>query len=73
MAPLGFLEIEVEKSSLPPDELMSFIGDTACYIVNKRLEIPDGDTMGRTATEMYKVLHDRSMFDRLNVMKLVMM
>jgi hypothetical protein len=72
MAPLGFLEIEVEESSLSPDELMAFIGDTACYIVNKRLHIPDGDTMGRTATEMYKVRHGRSMFDRPKVMQLVM-
>jgi hypothetical protein len=72
MAPLGFLEIEVEKSDLPPDELMGFVGDTACYIVNSRLQIPDGDTMGRSATEQYKVVHGASMFDRPKVMQLVM-
>ncbi|MFO1006489.1 MAG: DUF4261 domain-containing protein [Planctomycetaceae bacterium] len=72
MAPLGFLEIEVENSNLAPDELMGFVGDTACYIVNKRLRIPDGDTMGRTAAELYQVRHGRSMFDRANVMHLVM-
>ena len=72
MSPLGFLEIEVEKSSLAPEELMDFIGDTACYIVNNRLHVPDGDTMGRTATEMYKVRHGQSMFDRPKVMHLAM-
>jgi hypothetical protein len=72
MAPLGFLEIEVEKSSLPPGELLEFIGDTACYILNSRLQIPDGDTMGRTATEKYKVSHCSSMFDRPEVMRLTM-
>jgi hypothetical protein len=72
MAPLGFLEIEVEKSTLPPDELLGFIGDTTCHIVNNRLQIPDGDTMGRTATEKYKVQHGRSMFDRPKVMHLIM-
>jgi hypothetical protein len=70
--PLGFLEIEVAKSTLEPDELMSFIGDTACYIVNNRLQIPEGDTMGRTATEKYKVKHGPSMFDRPKVMHLIM-
>lgn len=72
LAPLGFLEIEVKKSDLEFEELMNFIGDTACYIVNKRLHIPDGDTMGRTATEMYKVHYGPSMFDRPEVMHLVM-
>jgi hypothetical protein len=72
MAPLGFLEIEVEKSSLPPEDLLGFIGNTACYIVNSRLHIPDGDTMGRSATEKYKVRHGPSLFDRPTVMQLVM-
>ena len=72
LAPLGFLEIEVQESGLAPEELMTFIGDTACYIVDKRLHIADGDTMGRTATEMYKVRHGPSMFDRPKVMHLVM-
>lgn len=71
MAPLGFLEIEVQKSDLPPDELIGFVGDTACYIVNNRLHIPEGNTMGRSASEQYKVLHSASMFDRPKVMQLV--
>lgn len=72
MAPLGFLEIEVTRSMLPPDELMEFVGNTACYIVNGRLRIGAGQTMGRSATEQYKVRHGPSMFDRGTVMQLVM-
>ena len=72
MAPLGFLEIEICESKLPSDELMEFVGDTACYIVNGRLQIKPGETMGRSATEQYKVRHGSSMFDRGMVMQLVM-
>ncbi len=72
MAPLGFLEIEVPSSTLPAGELLEFIGDTACYILNGRIQIPDGDTMGRTADEKYKVTHGQSMFDRPEVMRLEM-
>jgi hypothetical protein len=72
MAHLGFLEIEVERSRLAPEELMEFIGNTACYIVNGRKQIEDGETMGRTESERYKVRHVPSMFDRSPVMSLVM-
>lgn len=72
LAPLGFLEIEVRKSYLAADELMNFIGDTACYIVNSRLHISAGETMGHTESEQYTVLHGPSMFDRGKVMQIVM-
>jgi hypothetical protein len=72
MAPLGFLEIEVEKSDLTPDDLIGFIGDTAVYIVNNRLHIENGETMGRSLSEQFKVQHGHSMFDRPPVMRLVM-
>lgn len=72
MAPLGFAEIEVRSSSLDPGDLMEFIGDTACYIVNTRQHIPEGNTMGRTPTEQYQVRYGESMFDRPKVMQLVM-
>lgn len=73
LSPLGFLEIEVPRAHLPPHDLFGFIGDTACYIVNNRLQIPDGDTIGRTATEKYKVRHARSMFDRGTVLHVLML
>lgn len=72
MAPLGFLEIEVTRSTLPRFELMEFVGDTVCYIVNGRLRIAPGETMGPSATEQYKVRHSSSRFDRGTVMQLVM-
>jgi hypothetical protein len=72
MAPLGFLEIEVAKSTLAGEDLLEFIGNTACYIVNGRLQIPDGDTLGRSATEQYKVRHGKSMFDRPAVLQVMM-
>jgi hypothetical protein len=72
LAPLGFHEIEVDKSRLDPGELMGFVGDTACYIVNGRKQIKDGETMGRTANERYKVRFVPSMFDRGLVMRLEM-
>ena len=70
LAPLGFHEIEVVKTTLSPDEVMAFIGDTACYIVNNRKQISHGDTMGRTATEQYRVRYAPSMFNRGEVMRL---
>jgi hypothetical protein len=72
MEPLGFPDIEVQKSELEPDELMSFISDVAAYIVNNRLLIKDGETMGRSASEQYEVRHGRSMFDRPRVMRILM-
>lgn len=70
LAPLGFREIEVVRSTLAPNQVMEFIGDTACYIVNHRKQINHGDTMGRTPTEQYRVSHAPSMFDRAEVMRL---
>jgi hypothetical protein len=72
MEPLGFREIEVPRSNMPPDDLAVFIADTAAYIVNHRLRIQDGETMGRSPTEQYPVQHGRSMFDRTRVMRLLM-
>jgi Domain of unknown function (DUF4261) len=70
LAPLGFREIEVVRSTLPPDEVMGFIGDTACYIINNRKQIKHGETIGRTATERYQVSYAASMFDRGKLMRL---
>jgi hypothetical protein len=72
LAPLGHLEIEVERATLEPRELLEFVGDTACYIVNNDVPIKDGETMGRTADEKFRVRHAPSMFDRGTVMRLIM-
>jgi len=72
LAPLGHLEIEVPRATLKPQELLEFVGDTACYMVNTSTPIADGETLGRTATEKFKVRHMKSMFDRGTVMRINM-
>ena len=72
LAPLGHLEIEVPRASLEPQELLEFVGDTACYMVNTNTAIADNETLGRTATEKFKVRHTKSMFDRGTVMRIDM-
>jgi hypothetical protein len=72
MSSLGFFEIEIVKSKLDAFELMEFVLDMARYIVNGNLEIPEGNTMGRSATEQYIVRYGKSLFDRGTVMQLEM-
>ena len=72
LEPLGFAEIEVPRARLEPQELLEFIGDTACYIVNNNMPIKDGETLGRTAEEKFKVRYGKSMFDRGRVMQIDM-
>jgi hypothetical protein len=72
LAPLGHMEIEVPRATLKPQELLEFVGDTACYIVNTNTPIADNETLGRTATEKFKVRHAKSMFDRGTVMRIDM-
>jgi hypothetical protein len=72
LEPLGHMEIEVSRSRLKPQELLEFVGDTACYIVNNNTPIKDGETLGRTADEKFKVRHAKSMFDRGQVMRIEM-
>jgi hypothetical protein len=73
LSPLGHLEIEVARSQLKPQELLEFVGDTACYMINQNMPIKDGETLGRTATEKFKVRHAKSMFDRGTVMQISML
>jgi len=73
LAQLGFLEIEIERSTLPPDEIFLFVDAIASYIINGRKRIKHGETMGRSATEQYKVRHAPSMLGRGEVMYLEML
>ena len=72
LEPLGFLEIEVERARMKPQDLIGFIGDTACFIVNGRKVISPGETMGRTPQERFVVRQGQSMLDRGPVMRLEM-
>jgi hypothetical protein len=69
MESLGFHEIEVDETTMEPDVLMEFILDSAKYIVDNYLEIPEGNTFGRDAHKQFKIHYRPSMFDRDIVMK----
>ncbi len=70
MKSLGFHEIEVDETTMDPDELLEFVLDTAKYIVDEYLEIPEGNTFGRDHDKQFVVRYRPSMFDRDVVMKL---
>lgn len=70
LEPLGYLEIEVERSRMKSQELMGFVGDTACYIVNNRRTVKAGETIGRTPEQRFVVGRGPSMLGRGEVMKL---
>lgn len=70
MNSLGFHDIEVDETTMDPDELLEFVLDTAKYIVDEYLEIPEGNTFGRDDDKQFAVRYRPSMFDRDVVMKL---
>lgn len=70
MKSLGFHEIEMDETTMEPDELIEFVLDTAKYIVDEYLEIPEGNTFGRDDDKQFVVRYRPSMFDRDVVMKL---
>ena len=70
MEPLGFAEIEVPRSRMRPIDLIGFVGDFACYIVNDRKAVYPGDMVGRTPEQRFKVTHGPSMVGRGQVMRL---
>jgi hypothetical protein len=72
MAPLGHVEIEVERTTLPPDQLHQFMTDTASYIVSKNVHVGDGKKLTRSAGEKFKVSHSPSMFGRGTVLMVEM-
>lgn len=70
MKSLGFHEIEVDEATMEPDVLLEFVLDSAKYIVDNYLEIPEGNTFGRDADKQFKIRYRPSMFDTDIVMKL---
>lgn len=73
MAAFDLPEIEVERTTLDPRELLEFCANIIRYVVDRGDAIPDGDTLGRTATERITVRHRPSMWERAGpVMQLVM-
>jgi hypothetical protein len=65
-------ELEAEGGDWPPDEFFEFCQNLVTYIIKRGAAIGDGETIGRSAEEKFKVRHKKSMWDRPGkVMKFV--
>lgn len=71
MESLGCLEIEIDQSRRPPQEILDFCYDIVSYVLTRGATLNDGETVGRSAKEKIKVRHKPSMWKRGKVMKLV--
>jgi hypothetical protein len=73
MYAFGIPEVEVDHATWPPGELYDFCANVVAYILRRGSAIPDGESIGRSATEKIKIRHAPSMWERDGpVMKLVM-
>ncbi len=70
MESLGFKEIEIPGTPLDAMEMIEFLMGTTGYIIENRLQLEEGETVGRTADEKYTVKYGESMLDRGEVMQL---
>jgi hypothetical protein len=66
----GLMEIEVDDSTMAPEDLYSFVIDLAGYIIGRDANIDDGETVGSDATTQFKVRHCPSFFDRGDVLRI---
>lgn len=62
LAPLGLMEMEITGLSMPPGELRTWAINIAAYMHSRGSPIPDGDTIGATATEQLRVTYGPSGF-----------
>jgi hypothetical protein len=62
LAPLGLMEMEITGLSMPPGELRNWAINIAVYMHKRGSPIPNGDTIGATATEQLRVIYGRSHF-----------
>jgi Domain of unknown function (DUF4261) len=71
MASFGHLEIEIDRATLEPEEILEFCYAIINYILTSGNTVKHGETLGRSAEEKIKVTHESSMWDREGkVMKL---
>lgn len=70
LAPLGLLEIEIDRTEREPDEILDFCHDIISYLVTSGATIQPGETIGRTDEEQVAVRHGESEYGRGTVMKL---
>jgi hypothetical protein len=73
LSAFGLPEIEADGARWGPGELLKFCVNLVTYVIKRGAPIPDGDTIGRSATEKIKVRHAPSMWQREGlVMKLML-
>jgi len=70
LAPLGLLEIEIDRTEREPEDILDFCHDIISYLVTSGTAIQPGETIGRTEDEQVAVSHGDSAYDRGTVMKL---
>ena len=64
-------EIEIERTPLDPESLLDLCYPIINYLLTEDVKIRDGETVGRSAEEKFKVTYGRSMFpSREKVMKI---
>ena len=64
MNQFGLMDIEVDRSSMNPQELFEFVFNIAHYLVQSGPVIADGNTVGGSEEERILVRHRKSMVDR---------
>lgn len=62
MHALERLELEVERTTMPPESLLEFCHSILHYMVVNQVDIEDGETVGRTEQEKVTVRRGDSMF-----------
>ena len=62
LAKLGLMEIEARGAPEKPSELRERLEAISEYMVERGAAIPDGDTLGESASEKIKVSHGPSSF-----------
>jgi hypothetical protein len=71
MQSLEHREVEVDRCTMPPAELLSLCHDIVHYILTSGAKINDGDTIGRSVDEQITVRYQPSMWGQHTVMKLL--
>lgn len=62
MGSLGFMEIEVTRSTLPPEDTVGFVYNVAHYLLDRGPVLQHGNTIGMSATQKIKVTHVKGAF-----------
>lgn len=70
LAPLGLLEIEIDRTERPPEEILDVCHDIISYLVTSGTTLHAGETIGRTDDEQIAVSEGESAFGRGTVLKL---